>query len=95
MKYLHFITKDQFYSKEFIDVIHSKFKIDEHKFIIINEKNKNHHIKPEEYQNIKIFTVSREENILKFIVSHIKLFTVKYIKIRKLMDQSKYIFVHI
>ena len=94
MKYLHFITNDQFYSKEFIDIIHSKFKIDEHKFIIIKEKNKKHHINPEEYQNINVITISTEENILKFIVSHIKLFTVKYIKIRKLMEQSEYIFVH-
>ncbi len=94
MKYLHFITNDQFHSKEFIDLIHSKFKIDEHKFIIIKEKSKKRHINPEEYQNIKVITNSSEENILKFIVSHIKLFTVKYIKIRKLMEESEYIFVH-
>lgn len=95
MKYLHFITRDQFYSKEFIDVIHSNFKIDEHKFIIIKEKNKKHYINPEEYQNIEIFTISLEENILKFIISHVKFFTVKLLKIRKLMEQSEYIFVHL
>ena len=63
-------------------------------FIIIKEKNKKGYINPEEYQNIKVFTVSSEENILKFIVSNIKLFTVKYMKIRKLLKQAEYIFVH-
>ena len=94
MKYLHIITRDQFYSKEFIDVIHSKLEIDEHKFIIIKEKSKKNYINPEEYQNIELFTVSSEDNILKFIVSHIKLFTVKFMKIRKLLKQAEYIFVH-
>lgn len=94
MKYLHIITKDQFYSKEFIDLIHSNLKINEHKFIIIKKKTKNSYINPEEYQNIESFIVSSEENILKIIVSYIKFFPVKYMKIRRLLKQADNIIVH-
>ncbi len=94
MKYLHFITKDQFYSKEFIDLIHSNFKIDEHKFIIIKEKNKKSHINPKEYQNIELFSISTEENVLKFIVYHVKFFTIEYLIIIKIMKQAEYILIH-
>ncbi|MHA1987705.1 MAG: TDP-N-acetylfucosamine:lipid II N-acetylfucosaminyltransferase [Promethearchaeota archaeon] len=85
MKYLHFMG-DQFYSREFIDEIQSKFNIEEHHFIIINYKNKKPHINPEEYQNIKSLTFSG--NIL------FNFFSIKDIKIRKLMNQAEYIFIH-
>jgi len=85
MKYLHFMA-DQFYSGEFIEAIQSNFNIKEHQFIIINYKNKKIHINPEKYQNINFFTFS--SNIL------FSFFTIKDIKIRKLMKQAEYIFIH-
>lgn len=93
MKYLHFML-DQFYSREFIEVIQSNFNIEEHQFIIIKYKNKKMYINPEKYQNIKLLTVSRKQNVLEFIVSYIKFFTMEYIRIRKLMKQVEYIFIH-
>jgi len=60
------------------------FNFQEHKFIIIKQKNKNNYINPEEYQNIELFTVS-----------YIQFFTVKYLKIRKLIKQAEYIFIHL
>jgi len=85
MKYLHFMG-DQFYSGEFIEEIQSNFNIKEHQFIIINYKNNKIHLNPEKYQNIKFFTFSG--NIL------FNFFTIKDIKIRKLMKQAEYIFIH-
>ena len=85
MKYLHFMG-DQFYSGEFIEKIQSNFNVLEHQFIIFNYKNKKLHLNPEKYQNVKFFTFSG--NIL------ISFFTIKDIKIRKLMKQADYIFIH-
>lgn len=93
MKYLHFMV-DQFYSREFIELIQSNFNIEEHQFIIIKYKNKKIYINPEKYQNIRLFKVSRKKNVLEFIISHIKFFTIDYLRIRKLMKQVEYIFVH-
>lgn len=85
MKYLHFMG-DQFYSGEFIEEIQSNFNVKEHQFIIINYKNKKFNINPEKYQRIKFFTYPG--NIL------IRFFTIKNIKIKKLMKQAEYIFIH-
>jgi len=85
MKYLHFMG-DQFYAREFIDEIQSKFNVEEHQFIIINYKNKKPHMDPEKYQNIKYFTFSG--NLL------LNFFSIKDLKIRKLMKQAEYIFIH-
>ncbi|KKN19950.1 hypothetical protein LCGC14_0940580 [marine sediment metagenome] len=93
MKYLHFMM-DQFYSREFIKLIQSNFKIEEHQFFIVKKKNKKMYINPKNYQNVKIFKVSREKKVLEFVISHIKFFTFEYIKIRRLMKQADYIFVH-
>lgn len=84
MKYLHIITRDQFYSKKFIELIQSHFNTEEHQFIIMKKLNEKIHINPEKYPNIKSFTISSEKNVLEFIVSNIKFFTVNYMKIRNL-----------
>ena len=93
MKYLHFMM-DQFYSREFIEQIQSNFKIEEHQFIIVKKKNKKKYLNPENYQNVKVITISREKKILEFILSHIKFFTVEYVRIRKLMRQAENIIIH-
>ncbi len=77
---------DQFYSKEFIELIHSSFNIEEHLFIIIKEKNKKMHINPEKFRNVKIFNF--KGNFLT------KFFTIRYTTIRKLMKQAENIFIH-
>ena len=75
-----------FYSKEFIELIHSHFNIEEHLFIIIKEKNKKIHIDPEKFRNVKMFNF--KGNFLT------KFFTIRYITIRKLMKQAENIFIH-
>lgn len=85
---------DQFYSREFIEEIQSNFKTEEHQFILVKKKNKKMYINPGNYKNVKTFTVSRERNVLKFIVSHLKFFTKDYLQIRKLMKQAENIFIH-
>ena len=77
---------DQFYSKEFIELVHSHFNIEEHLFIIIKEKNKKMHIDPEKFRNVKIYNF-RGNFLTKFL-------TIKYIRIRKLMKQAENIFIH-
>ena len=93
MKYLHFMM-DQFYSREFIEEIQSYFNIREHQFVIMKKKKKNMYINPEEYQNIRRFTISREKKLFRFIISHIKFYTKEYIRIRNLMKKADYIFIH-
>ncbi|KKN58106.1 hypothetical protein LCGC14_0555390 [marine sediment metagenome] len=93
MKYLHFMM-DQFYSREFIELIQSNFDIGEHQFILIKKKHKKSYTHPEKYPNIKIFTISREKKVFEFAISHIKFFTKEYLSIRKLMRQAKNIFIH-
>ncbi len=85
MKYLHFLV-DQFYSKEFIERIHSDFNIEDHLFIVIKEKNKKMQIDPGKFRNIKIFNF--KGNFLT------KFFTIRYTTIRKLMKQAENIFIH-
>jgi len=85
---------DQFYSREFIEIIQSNFNSQEHQFIIMKKKNKKMYINPEKYQNVSITSVSRERNVLEFIVTHIKFFALEYIRLRKLMKQVDYIFIH-
>jgi len=83
---------DQFYSKEFIELIHSHFNIEEHLFIIIKEKNKKIHIDPEKFRNVKIFTYVK---FFKFKGNFLtKFFTIRYATIRKLMKQAENIFIH-
>ena len=77
---------DQFYSKEFIELVHSHFNIEEHLFIIIKEKNKKMHIDPEKFRNVKIYNF-KGNFLTKFL-------TIKYITIRKLMKQAENIFIH-
>lgn len=87
MKYLHFITDSSyFYSKKFIELIHSHFNIEEHLFIIIKKKNKKIHIDPEKFRNVKIF------NFKGYFLT--KFFTIRYATIRKLMKQAENIFIH-
>jgi len=78
--------EDQFISGKFLKEIQSDFNEEEHQFIIFNYKNIKLHIDPEKYQNIEFFTFSG--NFL------IRLFTTKYYRIRKLMKQAEYIFIH-
>ncbi len=85
MKFLHFIV-DQFYSKEFIELVQSNFKTEEHLFIIIKQRKKEFYINPEKYLNIKVFTY--HGNFL------INFFYSNYIKIRKIMKQAEFIFIH-
>lgn len=77
---------DQFYSKEFIELIHSYFNIEEHLFIVIKEKNNKKHINPEKFRNVKIFNF--KGNFLT------KFFTIRYTTIRKLMKQAENVFIH-
>lgn len=99
MKYLHIITLDQFYSKEFIDLIDSNLNINDHQFIIFRKNNKKY-IKSEDYQKIKIINLPHSfkiKNIIKlskFKLSHIKFFILYFFKIRYLMNQAEYIFIH-
>ena len=93
IKYLHFMP-DHFYTTKFIDIIQSKFNPQEHSFVIIRKKDKRNYINPYNYQNVKIFTVSREQNVLKFIMFQIRFFTRDSIRIRKIMKQAEYIFIH-
>ena len=85
MKYLHFLV-DQFFSKEFIELINSHFNNEEHLFIIIKKKSKKGHIDPEKFHNIKIYNF-KGNFLTKFL-------TLKYITIRKLMKQAENIFIH-
>jgi hypothetical protein len=99
MKYLHIISSDQFYSKEFIDLIESNLDINDHQFIIFRKKNKKY-IKSEDYKNIKIlnikhfFIIKNLVKLSKFKISHIKYFIIYFLKIRYLMNQAEYIFIH-
>ncbi len=85
MKYLHFLV-DQFYSKEFIELVNSHFNAEEHLFIVIKEENKKKHIESENFRNIKIFNF-KGNFLTKFL-------TIKYKTIRKLMKQADNIFIH-
>ena len=85
---------DQFPLRKFIETIQSKFDPQEHQFIIIKKKHKKNYIDPKNYQNVELLTITREKRILEFIVSHIKFFTFEYLKLRKLMKQVDYIFIH-
>ena len=85
---------DQFPLRNFIETIQSKFNPQEHQFIIIKKKHKKNYINPKNYQNVELYTITREKRIFEFIVSHIKFFTFDKIKLRKLMKQSDYIFIH-
>ncbi len=85
MKYLHFVV-DQFYSKEFIELVQSNFNTEDHLFIIIKQKNEKFYINPENYLNIKVFTYYGN-----FLINFL---TNNYIKIRKIMKQAEFIFIH-
>ncbi|MHA1755322.1 MAG: TDP-N-acetylfucosamine:lipid II N-acetylfucosaminyltransferase [Promethearchaeota archaeon] len=88
MKYLHFMG-DHFYSKKFIDIIQSCFDLNEHLFIIIRKKNAKKYINPEEYQNV-IFHIIPTNVLKKFFYIE----TTLKRKIRDLINQSQYVFIH-
>ena len=58
MKYLHFMA-DNFYTKAFIELVQSNFNTEEHLFIVFKHKNEKMYMNPEKYQNIKLFTFTK------------------------------------
>ena len=93
MKYLHFMM-DQFYSKEFIELVQANFDSDDHYFIIFKYKTKKSHINPQEFHHLEVMEISLKENLIDFMISSIRFIGISYSKLKKKMEQAKYIFVH-
>ncbi len=88
IRYVHLMT-DHFYSKKFIEIIHSNFDFKKHLFIIIRQRNKEQFISTDQFQNIVIYNVP--SNIIKrlfFIEIYLKR------KIRKILRNTELIFIH-
>ncbi|MEJ2251022.1 MAG: hypothetical protein P8Y97_15385, partial [Candidatus Lokiarchaeota archaeon] len=93
MKYLHFMI-DNFYSTKFIEIINSKFKSNEHQFIIIKKSESLSYIKPDLNENVQFLSLPPHSNTFEAIVTFSKFLLNHYFIIRKMILQSKFIFIH-